>query len=152
MLCYPQCLEVLEKDTAGFEPIWGLFNMTRQHAFIGSVCLAAGAAFLCPIFDSFSTDLELIQEAVAWICALSTLTFLILAIYWFRQGTDSQLAKSAILVAVIPFGLLGCLWMFNVKLNYHGGFAAFYLYGFFSEVCALILLLAVGIRRLFCDN
>jgi hypothetical protein len=106
------------------------------------------SAFSCPFLEQHF-ELLTVVEWMALVCAIASLLFFIFAVWWFRQGINSELVGAAVFTAALPFVQGWLLSILGAEPNVHGvSFLTFFLYGLLSEVCAFVILISVGVRRL----
>jgi hypothetical protein len=104
--------------------------------------------FSCPFLEHHF-ELLPVAELVALVCAIASLLFFVFAVWWFRQGINSELTGAAVFTAVLPFVIGGLWFLVGVEPNVHGiSLPIFFLYGLLSEACAIVILISVGVRRL----
>jgi hypothetical protein len=66
-----------------------------------------------------------------------------------RRENSATNRNNAVLIAALPFAICLLLYLFDANLNVHGiALPTLFLYFAISELCALILFIALAVRAL----
>jgi hypothetical protein len=123
--------------------------MNRQSLLFLLLATSASLILVVSVLERISFEYAEFSVYVALAGILCMIATSVVAFRNFGKENGITNRANTIIIAALPFALWLLLYLFGTHLNVHGiSIPAFFLYTAISELCALILLIAMAVRAL----
>jgi len=96
--------------------------------------------------SSESAEFSVYLAIAGFVCVVATA---VVALLNFRKENSATNRQNAVVIAILPFAVWLLLYLFDTSANVHGvALPALFLYFAISELCALVLFIALAVRGL----
>jgi len=123
--------------------------MNRQSVLYRLLAASVSLNLLVSVLERISSEYAEFSVYVAPAGFLVMVATSVVALRSFRKKNSATNRTNAVAIATLPFALSVFLYLFDANLNVHGvALPAFSLYTAISELCALVLFIALAVRAL----
>jgi hypothetical protein len=120
--------------------------MNRQSLLYLLLATSVSLILLVSVLERISFEYAEFSVYVALAGILCVIATSVVAFRNFRKENSVTNRANTTIIAALPFALWLLLYLFDTHLNVHGiGLPALFLYTAISELCALILLIALAV-------
>jgi len=123
--------------------------MNRQRLLYLLLATAVSLDLLVSVLERISPEYAEFSVYVALAGLVGIIATTVVALLNIRKQNNATNRTNAVAIAVLPFAIWLFLYLFDTKTNVHGiALPALFLYFAISELCALVLFIALAVRAL----